>query len=92
MIQVQLKDFDDVGIDWLFGLKLGVWELVNVRMGITESHLSKKAALLCLLPVFVLIYISLGFASWMVTGHGQNWFWRFYFGFWRFYFGLFLFP
>src|SRR3990170_6753024 len=80
MMQVQLGDFDDVGVGWLFAPIIGVWGLVSVVLGITESSMSKKDAMLCLLPVFALIYIGLTFASWMVMTYGENWFWRTYFG------------
>lgn len=80
MIQVQPGDFDDVGVGWLFAPIIGVWGLASVALGITEAFLSRKKVLLCLLPVFALIYIGLGFASWMVMAYGENWFWRVYFG------------
>jgi hypothetical protein len=51
MIQVQLKDFDDVGIGWLFAPIIGVLGLSSLAMGITDSFLSKKTAQSCLLPV-----------------------------------------
>jgi hypothetical protein len=40
----------------------------------------QKARGMCFLPVFVLFYIGLGFASWMVMAYGASWFWRFFFG------------
>ena len=80
MIQVQPGDFDDVSVGWLFAPIIGAWGLTSVTLGITESSLSKKYALLCFLPVFVLFYIGLGFASWMVMAYGMSWFWRFFFG------------
>ena len=80
MIQVQPGDFDDVSVGWLFAPIIGAWGLAGVALGITESSLTKKDALLSLLPVFALIYIGLGLASWVVTVYGANWFWRVYFG------------
>ncbi len=80
MIQVQPGDLNFVGVGWFFAPIIGAWGLASVTLGITETALSKKRALLCLLPVFALIYISLGFASWMVMAYGGNWFWRVYFG------------
>jgi hypothetical protein len=67
MIQVQLKDFDDVGVGWLFAPILGVWGLGQRGVGHYRKLFVQKAPLLCLLPAFVLIHISLGFTSWMVT-------------------------
>jgi hypothetical protein len=80
MIQIQQGDFDDVSIGWLFAPIIGAWGLASVTLGITEAFMSRKEALLCLLPVFAFIYIGLGFASWMVTVYGESWFWRVYFG------------
>ena len=73
-------DLDCYWTGWIFAPVIGAWGLTSVTLGITESSPPKKYALLCFLPVFVLIYIGLGFASWMVMTYGANWFWRFYFG------------
>jgi hypothetical protein len=81
MTEVQPGDFDDVGVGWLFAPIIGAWGLTSVALGIAESSLPRKEILLCLLPVFALLYIGLGFASWMVMNYGVLWFWRAYFGF-----------
>ena len=80
MIQVQPVDVETVGVGWLFAPIIGAWGLASVSLGIIETVLSKKYAVLCFLPVFVLFYIGLGFASWMVMANGASWFWRFFFG------------
>ena len=77
----EFPDYEDFNIGLLFAPIVGAWGLASIALGITESSLSKKRVLLCLLPVFALIYVGLGFASWMVMNHGMNWFWRAYFGF-----------
>jgi hypothetical protein len=51
MIQVQPKDFNDVDMGWLFAPIVGVLGLTSLALGITDSFLSKKTALSCLLPV-----------------------------------------
>jgi hypothetical protein len=52
MIQVQPKDFDDVGMGWLFAPIIGVLGLTRIALGITDSFLSKKTALSCLFCLF----------------------------------------
>jgi len=45
IIPVQPRDFNDVGIGWLFAPIIGVWGLASMALGITHSSLSKKTAL-----------------------------------------------
>jgi hypothetical protein len=77
-------NFNTYSIGWLIAPVIGAWGLASIALGITESSLSRRNVLLCLLPVFALILVGLGFASWMVMNYGENMFWRTYFGFFLF--------
>jgi hypothetical protein len=77
----EFPDYEDFNIGLLFAPVIGSYGLASLVLGITESSLLRKEILPCLLPVFALLYIGLGFASWMVMNYGVLWFWRAYFGF-----------
>ena len=63
-------DYENFNIGFLFAPVIGSYGLASLALGIAEVSMPKKKTLVCLLPIFSIIYIWTSVIVWMAIQFG----------------------